>query len=132
MIDRPSPEPPYIRAIDPSTCSNDLKISSSLFCGINQLTNGIRFAVDNGWDKNLAIIVNNLGFAEIGFSKEYSDKPPSGQYGIFFRRDILKIDGVDLILDCETVAKFQCFIRDNLTGLDLLAITVNGYLKPCE
>ena len=54
------------------------------FGGIASLTNGIYFSFEDGFNKNLAVIVNNLGFYEIGFDTSYSDKAPSGQYG--FRR----------------------------------------------
>lgn len=43
----------------------------------------------------------------------------------------MTVNGIDVILDCETGTEFQVFIRDDLRDLDLFNITVIGYLQPC-
>jgi len=105
-------------------------MDDGMFGGLSELTNGIQFAIDNGFSKNLALVVNNLGFWEIGFDCVYSSKAPSGQYGFKARRDILGVNGVDVILEAGTTAEFQVFINDDLDGLDLLDFVVNGHLVP--
>lgn len=100
------------------------------FGGITQLSNGIRFGIDDGWEKNLAVIVNNLGFSEIGFTTQYADKAPAGQYGFSAHRDILTTNGVDIHLNAGLSSQFQMWVRDDLTEITLFCITVAGYLKP--
>lgn len=97
------------------------------FGGIAQLTNGIIFKLVDGIKKNLALVVNNLGFYEIGFSTAYSAKAPAGKYGFRARRYIPEINGVILKLSHADDAEFQVHIQDDLTDLDLVTFTVNGY-----
>lgn len=106
-----------------STVMDDAK-----FGGIPQLTNGVVFrGVSSYREKHLAVIVNNLGFWEIGFDINYSDKAPAGQYGFRARRNIEEINGVVLKLIYD--AEFQLIISDDLSNLDLFAITINGYIN---
>ena len=98
------------------------------FGGIAALTNGILFRFIDGITKNLAVIVNNIGFWEIGFDLDYSSKAPAGQYGIRFRRDVPSINGVVVILNSGGQSKFQIHIRDDLTANDLFASTINGHM----
>lgn len=98
------------------------------FGGIPQLTNGLVFrGVSSYQEKHFAVIVNNLGFWEIGFDIHYSDKAPAGQYGFRARRSIDNINGVMLKLIYD--AEFQVIVSDDLSDLDLLAITINGYIN---
>lgn len=105
-------------------------MDDGLFGGIAQLTKGMVWRFVNGFTKHLAVIVNNLGFWEIGFSSSYSDKAPAGQYGFRARRDIEGINGVIIML--ENNAEFQVIIQDDLTDLDLVAVTINGHFVEIE
>lgn len=58
--------------------TDDGSMDDGKFGGMSQLANGIRFGINDGWEKNLAVVVNNLGFAEIGFSTQYASKAPAG------------------------------------------------------
>lgn len=102
-------------------------MDDGMFGGISSLSNGVIFKLVDGIKKNLALIINNLGFWEIGFDTEYSAKAPAGKYGFRARRHISEINGVVLKLLCKDNAEFQVHIQDDLTGLDLMAVTVNGY-----
>lgn len=98
------------------------------FGGASALTNGIVFNYIDGITKNLALIVNNIGFWEIGFSVTYASKAPAGQYGMTARRVITEVNGTTLYLEKGGSAKFQLIVNDDLTGLDTFAVTVNGHL----
>ena len=98
------------------------------FGGISQLTNGVVFTIGNGSKKNLALVVNNLGFWEIGFSTTYSDKASAGQYGFRARRDITTVNGVVLNLEKGGHDEFRMVIRDDLSDLDLMTATINGHI----
>lgn len=103
-------------------------MDDGLFGGIPALTNGIIFKFVNTIVKNLALIVNNLGFWEIGFTTDYSLKAPSGQYGFKARRFVPDINGTAVFLTFVDHAQFQVIIQDNLTDLDLLSCTINGHM----
>jgi len=98
------------------------------FGGIAALTNGIIMKYDDSIKKHLAVIVNNLGFWEIGFDAEYSDKAPAGQYGFKARRDLDRVSGTVLELTGSDSAEFQIHVQDDLTDLDLMACTINGHI----
>ncbi len=104
-------------------------MDDSTFGGLPQLTNGILFRFVDTIEKNLALIVNNIGFWESGFDTNYADKAPAGQYGFKARRDIWKANGTVLQLIGSTNDEFQIHVRDDLTGLDLLACTINGHME---
>lgn len=121
----------HIHTINCSILSSDPYVmDDGKFGGITALTNGTIFKFINGITKNLALVVNNLGFWEIGFSTSYADKAPSGQYGFKARRDLPSINGIILALTYSDSAEFQIIIQDDLTDLDLFACTINGHMTP--
>lgn len=103
-------------------------MDDGMFGGLPALTNGILFRFVNSIVKNLAVILNNIGFWEIGFTTEYSEKAPAGQYGFKARRNIPKIDGVVVYLAAGGSSEFKIYIRDDLTDLDLFACIINGHI----
>lgn len=98
------------------------------FGGIAALDNGILFRSINGVTKNLAVIVNNIGFWEIGFDVDYSVKAPAGSYGLRARRYIPEVNGIVITLESGS-SEFQIHIRDDLTDLDLFACVLSGHKK---
>lgn len=102
------------------------------FGGITALTNGVIFRIENDFIKNLALIVNNLGFWENGFETSYVDQTlgPAGQYGFRARRKLPEINGTILQLEKEETSKFEIIIRDDLTDLNQMTTTINGHLIP--
>jgi hypothetical protein len=101
-------------------------MDSAKFGGLTALTNGILFRVKNGRKKNLALVVNNTGFTEFGFDVTYDAKPPAGVYGMVAKKNYYETNGVLLKIDGASGDEIECYIRDDLTGLTLMAITVNG------
>jgi len=99
------------------------------FGGVAALTKGLIFKFKNSITKHLAVIVNNLGFYEIGFTIEYSSKAPAGQYGFRARREIKTANGTTIQVEGELSDAFQVAVRDKLDDLDLLAVIINGHLK---
>ncbi len=97
------------------------------FGGLTQLNNGIIFRLEDGTIKNLAMIVNNIGFYEVGFDTEYASKAPAGQYGFRATRDIWKTNGTVLKLSGPDSSEFQLHVQDDLSDLDLLACTIGGH-----
>lgn len=135
---------PQIFSIKAPTCScicihtincsilDSSAMDDGMFGGFSQLSNGILFRFINSspvQSKNLAVIVNNMEFWEIGFDIKYSDKAPSGKYGFKARRNIPEINGVRLNLKAGGTCEFQVHVKDDLTSLDLLACSINGYMK---
>lgn len=95
--------------------------------GLTQLANGVDWRFVDGVTKHLAVIVNNLGFKEIGFDLDYTTKAPAGQYGLHARRYINKINGTILYLSGD--GTFEVHINDDLTGLLLHTVTINGHFN---
>jgi len=105
---------------------NSSAMDDGLFGGITQLTNGMIWRFVDGVIKHLAVIVNNLGFKEIGFKVEYSSKAPAGQYGLIAVRDINKVNGTIICLKNDS--ELQVHIQDDLRALNLVAVIANGHL----
>lgn len=110
------------------TIIDNVVMDSAKFGGISALTNGILFRIINGTIKNLPLVVNNIGFAEQGCDIRYDDKAPAGVYGFQAKKNYLETNGVVLRLNGSTNDKLQCLIRDDLTDLTMLNITVNGHI----
>ncbi|MCK5025114.1 MAG: hypothetical protein KAS15_00885 [Nanoarchaeota archaeon] len=108
--------------------TDNVVMDSAKFGGILALTNGILFRIKNGFVKNLPLVVNNIGFAEQGCDIRYDDKAPAGVYGFQAKKNYLKTNGVVLRLKGETHDQLQCIIRDDLTDLTMMNITVNGHM----
>jgi hypothetical protein len=108
--------------------TDDVVMDSGKFGGIAALTNGLFSRIVNGVIKNLPVIVNNLGFAEIGFTIRYDDKAPAGIYGFLASKNYSQINGVSIRLEGSGADEFQVIIQDDLTDLTHMAITANGHV----
>lgn len=119
----------HIHTVD-GTILDQSAMDDALFGGIPALTNGILFRQVNGTTKQLALIVNNVGFFEFGFENEYADKAPSGYYGFRFRKKVPEINGIIIDITYTDRAQKQLIIRDNLTDLDQFTNIVHGHIIP--
>lgn len=104
-------------------------MDDGLFGGIPALTNGVIMRYSNSTTRNLALLINNLGFFEEGYTKTYSDKAPSGQYGVVFDRNIPGTNGVIVLLEGGNNAILKVVVRDDLTALDQFTFTIHGHLE---
>lgn len=104
------------------------EMDSAKFGGITALTNGILFRVINGITKNLPLVVNNMGFMEQGFDIQYDPKAAAGVFGFHAVKNYSETNGVVIQLDGTNNDELQCLIRDDLTALTLMAITINGHV----
>lgn len=118
----------HMHALNISMLSS-VVMDDAKFGGRAALPNGILFRYTNSIKKNLAVVVNNLGFWEIGFDLVYSDKAPAGVYGLRARRNILAVDGTIVILGSGGMSELQIHIRDDLSDEDLFAAIINGHMK---
>jgi len=104
------------------------KMDGSTFGGIDQLTNGIVLRHKNGILKNLALVVNNIGFAEQGFNIDYDPADKKGEYGLRAKKNYKEVSGIAIRTDGAVDDEIQLIIRDNLTSLTLMTATVQGHV----
>ena len=104
-------------------------MDSSKFGGISSLTKGILFRVSNGHEKNLYLIVNNAGMSEFGFDINYDQKAPAGVYSIRADKRICDDNGTAIELNGNTDDALELYIRDDLTDLTKLTVTVSGHVE---
>ncbi len=102
-------------------------MDSAKFGGISALSRGILFRQKDGITKNLPLIVNNIGFSEIGFTTEYDPKAPAGVYGFNASKNLNVTNGICIRLDGTTRDEFQIIIQDDLTDLLSIDVTINGH-----
>jgi hypothetical protein len=100
----------------------------STFGGIAQLSNGIAGALVDGIAKQLFLISNNAGFREYAFETEYPLKVPSGTYAFWAKKNFPIENGVSLRLDGDSGDQIQIPIRDNLTDITKMSVTVHGHV----
>ncbi len=98
------------------------------FWSLIQLSKGINFRTVNWLHKNLATVVNNTWFSEIGFKNQYADKAPAWKYWFESKRDILSSNWTVLKLVWKENSKYLIIVQDDLTGLDNFACTINWHL----
>jgi len=107
--------------------TDNAAMDSALFGGIPALTKGLILRATDGTDKNLFLVVNNIGFAEQGFTLIYDDKAPSGEYGLRGVKHFREDNGVAIRLTGSDGDMLKVIIRDDLTGLLLLNFTISGH-----
>ncbi len=127
-------KPPPDEAIDiysvRFTITDASVMDSAKFGGISALTNGIMSTLStDGVLSPVSIIVNNVGFAEQGFTLEYDSKAPAGVYGLRACMNILATSGTIIRLDGTKNQELQVIVRDDLTDLTLVDINVGGHVQ---
>lgn len=103
-------------------------MDSGKFGGITALTNGIVLRRKNSTTYNIANVVNNLGFAEQGFTLTYDPKAPAGVYGLLADQNIHDRKGVVPRLSGADGDRFELLVQDDLTALSQLTVVVGGHL----
>ncbi len=101
------------------------------FGGLDKLTNGFVIRSDNGNNKNVMNVKTNGEFAESAFDRVYSDKAPAGQFSILIKRTISgkENSGVVLRIEASTDDGIKCIVQDDLTGLDVFRVRVQGHVR---
>jgi len=108
--------------------TDNVVMDSGKFGGLPQLTNGIVIRQENTNNKNVALIVNNIGFKEQGCTTEYDDKAPAGVYGVTHQACVHGRSGVALRLNGSTNDKIKIMIQDDLRGLITMNCTIIGHV----
>ena len=103
-------------------------MDSSKFGSITTLDMGLVVRHENSSVKNLALLNNNSGFSEQGFTTIYDPAPPAGEYGVRHTLHFPTAFGVARrILDAPG-ERMVLIVQDNLTALDKVVGTVGGHI----
>lgn len=108
--------------------TDSVAMDSAKFGGITALANGVVVRFEDGFTKNLGVIVNNLGFREQGFVTQYDDKAPAGVYGFSGEANGPVTYGTAPRLSGDNPDMFMILVQDDLTGLDSINFTVGGHV----
>lgn len=100
----------------------------STFAGIAALTKPLTARVVDGFSKQLFVINNNGGFREQGFIVDYPAKVPAGTYAFGAYKNFPQTLGVSIRLDGDAGDRIEIPVRDNLTGITKVAMTVQGHV----
>lgn len=107
--------------------SDNGEMDSGKFGSLTALTNGFVASIVDGDIKNLFLVVSNIGFAEQGFTVQYDSKAPAGTYGFTATKNFHVINGVAIRVDGALGDTFEVYIRDNLSALTNINLTINGH-----
>ncbi len=106
-------------------------MDTSKFGGISALTRGLVFRVKHvdGSYHNIVNIKNNGDFGELAYDVNYSEKAPSGSYGLGVRFTFEKLGAVIELHDGD---KFEVIVQDDLTGLGAIRVKLEGRFTEAE
>ena len=104
-------------------------MDDGLFGNIPALLRGIVVRETNSTTNNIFNAKTNGEVKEHAFDLSYADKAPSGQFGMSFRRSFngQEKNGVVIRLSNDLGGEVQCIVQDDLTGLDVFKVTMQGH-----
>jgi hypothetical protein len=97
------------------------------FGGLPALTNGVVFRVVNGYQKTIFNFKTNGDIRQFCYDVSYIDKAPAGLYGLGARITFAGQDKHGVTIRLSTNDVLQWLIQDDLTGLDIFRVSVQGH-----
>lgn len=110
-------------------CLDQTAMDDSKFCGINELDRGIvlRKKRADGTYLNYWNVKSNGDWADLAYDKSYDDKAPAGFYGFSSRLTYGGQSKHGVVIRLDTNESIELLIQDDLTGLDLTSLMVQGH-----
>lgn len=104
-------------------------MDDSLFASIAELTNGLFLRIKKSATQynNVFNAISNQDLKMFG-NVFYSDKAPSGKYGMTFDLSFRDLYGVVVRLDGDFGQQIELWVRDNLTGIEEIEASVMGHV----
>lgn len=102
-------------------------MDDSLFGGLPSLTKGIVLRKTDGESRSYFNIKSNGGFSTRG-DLIYSEKAPSGYYGLTFIKDFPKTVGVAIRLNGDKGEQLELIIQDDLSGIFSFTALCRGHI----
>lgn len=97
------------------------------FVGITALTRGCFVAKYSGYYETRFSFRSNSDMKQLG-TVEYSDKAPSGEYGLTFAKSLKDVNGVAIRLDGDKEEILALVISDDLTDLTHGRAVAHGHI----
>jgi len=104
----------------------------SKFGNIAELTNGILARKENTSIQNLGIYRKNADYRNFGHTISYSDKAGGGAYSTALTLGVSKVYGVAIRVRPSIDEKLKVVVRDNLTGLTNMRVSLLGHYTQGE
>ena len=112
-------------------CTDDVEMHDGLFCGINQLTNGIEFRkyTNHGYYINYFNIRNNAKWGLLAYDVQYTDtgKPPSDVFGFGSRLTYAGQNKHGVTIRLDPGERIELLVQDDLTGISGASLMVEGH-----
>lgn len=109
-------------------------MDTAKFAGGAALTNGVVFRHKNDIKNNIFNVKTNGEFAQRAYDISYDAKAPAGVYGFRCRRSFGGQDknGVVIRVYGEGNDEVQLIIQDDLTGVDVVRMNIQGHLTTSQ
>lgn len=123
---------PYLSTVPIDICAVAISMAHTTepddgkFGGITALTNGIYFRRANGVIQNLGNHKTNQSFREYGYTLDYPSKAPSGTYATSLSKRLIDSHTQEMRVDPRRGDYIKAVVRDNLTGLARLTVSLLG------
>jgi len=109
------------------TMLSSSSMDDSRFGSLVALSNGLSFRLLNSFKKTIFNFKSNQEIKQFCYDVDYSDKAPSGQFGLSARITFAGQDKHGVTLRIGQDDYLQWIIQDNLEGLDALRIALMGH-----
>lgn len=108
--------------------TNDTAMDYSRFAGIASLTRGLVFRIVNSFQKTIFCFKNDGDMASFCFDVNYSDRAPTGEYGLIARFTFAGEEKHDTFLQIKNDDVIQWVVQDDLQSLLSITATAQGKL----
>lgn len=112
-------------------CTDDVEMHDGLFCGIDQLTNGVvfrKYTID-GYYINYFNVVNNAKWGLLAYDVGYTDtgKPPSDVYGFGSRLTFGGQNKHGVVIRLEPGERIELVVQDDLEDISGASLMIEGH-----
>lgn len=112
-------------------CTDNVEMHDGLFCGINQLTNGleVRKYTNDGYYINYFNVRNNAKWGLLSYDVLYTDKgkPPSDTYGFGTRLTYGGQSKHGVVIRIDPGERIEVVVQDDLTDIGGASLMIEGH-----
>jgi hypothetical protein len=109
------------------TMTDDSVMDDGKFGGITALTRGVVFRIVNSFQKTIFCFKSNQEIKQFCYDVNYSDRAPSGTFGLSARISFGGPDKHGVVLRIADDDVLQWVVQDDLTALTSMKVSVQGH-----
>ena len=112
-------------------CTDNVEMHDGLFCGIDELTNGIEFRkyTNDGYYINYFNVRNNAKWGLLAYDVDYNEKgkPPDNTYGFSSRFSYAGQEKHGVVIRLDPGERIELLVQDDLTNIGSASLMAEGH-----